>query len=474
MKVSLVRSRLVLLALACLGAVVLAACGSDSGGSSDSAGGGSSSSTTAKTTESSGGGGSTDENGAALWAKGGSGKCGELNNFVDYVCGKPGEADPSLPPVKIGWVNNQDGSIVSLGPQATDAAQFAVDWVNKYASGIGGHKLELVKCYVKNSEEEGKACADKFLADKDVHMISYGAVGPGANTINAGIKSSGIPVIEGFALNVGDTQSNQHFILFTASPFDYYAWGTLGRDIMKAKTGAIVYPQGTGFQNNARAAAEAMTAVGIKVKSVGFDPNSTNLVGALVASGAQTADMVVNIGGTPATCVAINKGQKQLKIPDDKMVGDFSCALESEKEAYGGDIPGWIFGQAQSGDGLTDSPVGKQYLAALTAFGHEKDRPDVWYSGMFGTLLTIAQTLNKVGPDKITPDAIKAQIKQWRGPLLLGQPQPFCGKYPQAPANCGGGDRFFRYEGENKWKPLSEWSDVPIELQKKLGAKGVE
>ncbi len=471
MKASSVGSRLLLLALACLGAAVLAACGSDS--SSDSASGGSSGGSATQTTEASSGA-SANVDGEALWAKGGSGKCGSLENFVDYVCGKPGAADPSKPPVKIGWVNNQDGSIVSLGPQATDAAQFAVDWVNKYAGGIGGRKLELVKCYVKNSEEEGKACADKFLADKDISMITYGSVGPGANTINAAIKSAGIPVIEGFAINASDTQSPNHFILFTAAPFDYYAWGTLGRDHLKAKTGAIVYPQGTGYQNSAKAAEEAMTTVGIKTKSVGFDPDSTNLVGALVAAGAQTADMVVNVGGTPATCVAINKGQKQLKIPDEKVVGDFSCALESEKEAYGGDIPNWLFGQAQSGDGLTDSPTGKQYLAALEAFNAAKNRPDVWYSGMFGALLTVAQTLNKVGPDKISPDAIKDQIKQWRGPLLLGQPQPYCGKYPSSPANCGGGDRFFRYDGKDKWTPISDWSDVPIELQKKLNAKGVQ
>lgn len=469
MKASSVGSRLLLLALACLGAAVLAACGSDS--SSDDASGGSGGSTT-KTTEASGGG-SANVDGEALWAKGGSGECGSIENFVDYVCGKPGEADASKPPVKIGWVNNQGGSIVSLGPQATDAAQMAVDWVNKYGGGIGGRKLELVPCYVKNSEEEGKACADKFLADKDIHMISYGSVGPGANTINAAIKSSGVPVIEGFAINASDTQSNQHFILFTASPFDYYAWGTLGRDIMKAKKAAMVYPQGTGFQNSAKAAETAIREVGIPIKSVGYDPDSTNLVGALVAAGAQGADMVVNVGGTPATCVAIDKGLRQLKVSEEKVVGDFSCALESEKEAYGGDIPNWIFGQAQSGDGLTDSPTGKQYLAALEAFGAEKNRPDVWYSGMFGTMLTIAQTLNKVGPDNISPDTIKAEIKKWRGPLLLGQPEPYCGKYPSAPANCGGGDRFFRYDGENKWTPLSEWSDVPIELQKKLNAKGV-
>jgi hypothetical protein len=96
MKASSVGSRLLLLALACLGAAVLAACGSDS--SSDDASGGSGGSATQTTEASSGGSANVD--GEALWAKGGSGECGSMENFVDYVCGKPGAADPSKPPVK--------------------------------------------------------------------------------------------------------------------------------------------------------------------------------------------------------------------------------------------------------------------------------------------------------------------------------------------------------------------------------------
>jgi branched-chain amino acid transport system substrate-binding protein len=463
------RSRLLLSALASLSLATFTACGSSSDSSSnDNASSSPANTSTQQSTVSAAAG-----NAADVW-KTADKPCGSVENFVSYVCGKPGAADASLKPVKLGWVNNQGGTIVSLGPQATKAAQFAVDWVNKYASGIGGHPLQLVTCYVKNSEEEGKACADKFLADKDIHVVSYGSLGPGAQTVNAGLKSAGIPVVEGFAINPSDVTSPNHFILFTAQPFDYYAWGTLARDTFKAKKVAIVYPQGTGFQNSAAAADTAIKTIGIQVKSVGYNPDSTNLVGALVASGAQSADMVVNVGGTPSTCVAIAKGLKQLKIPDEKVVGDFACALASEKEAYGGDIPKWYFGQAQSGDGLTDSPVGQQYRAALAAFGHEKDRPDVWYSGMFGSILTNAQFLNKVGADKLSPTAIKAQVSKWRGPLLLGQPKPYCGKYPSAPANCGGGDRFFRYEGNDKWTPVSTWTDVPIELQRKLNAKGVQ
>ena len=99
---------------------------------------------------------------------------GYITDFVKYVGGKAGAADSSLPPVKIGWTSNQDGSIVSIGPQATDAAQFAVDWINKYAGGVGGHPIALDKCLVKNAAEEAQKCGQQFLNDKGVNVISYG------------------------------------------------------------------------------------------------------------------------------------------------------------------------------------------------------------------------------------------------------------------------------------------------------------
>ena len=189
--------------------------------------------------------------------------------------------------------------------------------------------------------------------------------------------------------------------------------------------------------------------------------------------GAMELDMVVNVGGTPSTCVAIHKGLQTLGISEDKVVGDFSCGLDSEKAAYGGDLPHWYFGEAPSGDALTDSQIGQQYRAALAAFGASKNVSDVWYSGMFGTIATIAQFMNKAGYDKVSPATLATEVKAFRGPLLLGEPKVFCGKYPSAPANCGGGDRFFKYEGNGVFSPVSIWTDVPLPLQKQLNAKGV-
>lgn len=474
MKSSTRRRRWVVGALACVAVSALAACSSSSpgsGGTPSSPPAGSPSSAGSSSSSAAAGAGTVPANIAELWSSA-SGKCGDESNFVGYVCGKHGTANPNLTPVEIGWANDQGGSIVSEGPEATAAAQLAVDWINKYADGIDGHPLKLVTCFIENSESEGKGCANQFLADPNIHVISYGATATGAQTIDAGIAGK-IPIIEGFALNPSDVTNPDTYVLYTASPFDYYAWGTFAQQVLHAKSMAIVYPQGTGFQNSAQAAVVSAKSVGISVKSVGYDPSSTSLTGALVAAGAQTADMVVNVGGTPSTCVAIYKGLQQLGISQDKVVGDFSCGLNSEKAAYGGDLPHWYYGEAQSGDALTDSAVGQQYRAALAAFGAASDVSDVWYSGMFGTIATIAQFMNKIGYAGVSPSTLATAVKAFRGPLLLGEPTVYCGKYPSAPANCGGGDRFFKYGGNGVFSPVSIWTDVPLPLQKELHAKGV-
>jgi hypothetical protein len=177
------------------------------------------------------------------------------------------------------------------------------------------------------------------------------------------------------------------------------------------------------------------------------------------------------VGGTPASCVALNKGLQTLGVSPSKVVGDFSCGISSEKAGYGGDLPHWYFGEAQSGDSLTNDSVGQQYRKALAEFGQSSNVTDVWYSGMFGVMLTLAQFMNRVGYSHLSNATMAAQAKAFRGPLLLGEPHPYCGKYPSAPANCGGGDHFFQYLGNGKFTPIGAWDDVPCDLQKSLKAK---
>jgi branched-chain amino acid transport system substrate-binding protein len=394
----------------------------------------------------------------------------QIGDLVRYICGKPGKANPKLSPIRIGWVNNQGGSVVPVGPTATEAADFAVSWINRYGGGIGGHPLKLDKCFVKNAEEEGLKCGQKFLNDPGISAIAYGGVATGANTIGSTVAGKK-PIVAGFSLSASDVTQPNTYIFFAAANFGLYGWGTFGHDVLKAKTNAVIYPQGTGFTQIAAAVKEASESVGIKTTLVGFNPNATDLLGALTAAGAGSADMVSPILVSQGNCVAAQRGLDQLHVDPGKVVGFFPCIETQLKDAYGGDFPKWWYGQAQSGDVLLDNPTGRAYRKALAAIGRLSKFRDVWYSGMFGEIMTVALFLNKLGPDKITPAGIAKLAKAFQGPLLLGGPVVFCGKYPDYPANCGDGDRFFRYLGDGKFKVYPKWIETPLPLQKKLHAK---
>jgi branched-chain amino acid transport system substrate-binding protein len=150
------------LGLAALAATVIIAtgCGSSSSSSTttSSASASSTTSTAATTTP------------AASSGTGGAGAA-SVTNYLTYVDGKAGKANASLPPVTIGWVNQQGGQQV-IGALATNGAQLAVKYINDQLGGIDGHPLVLSTCFITSAEEEGTTCAQKFLANKSISVVA--------------------------------------------------------------------------------------------------------------------------------------------------------------------------------------------------------------------------------------------------------------------------------------------------------------
>ncbi len=395
-----------------------------------------------------------------------------ITDYVEYTGGKDGPADKSKPPVKIGWVNNQGGSIPPAGLSSTKAAEWAVKYVNDHLGGVGGRPLELVECFVKNAEEEGLGCAQKFLNDPDVVAITYGAVAVGANTIASTVNGKK-PIIMGFSLNPSDANADNTYILFAAGNFSVYGWATFGRDVLKAKTNAVLYPEGPGLQEVAAGVKESSDAAGIQTKLVGFDPNATDLTGALTAAGAQSADMISPIVVQPEQCIALARALDTLGVAPEKVVGFLDCSKPELHEGYGGDAPKYYYGIAQSGDAFIEpaTPAGDAFKKALLEYFPNTDNAaDAWFSSTFSLMLTIARFGNESGAD-VTPDSLAAKAQAFKGPLLMGGAELACGKYPKSKAVCGDGDQFFRYQGKNQYEAIGGWIQTPEELQKKLGVQ---
>ena len=99
------RKRLLGMAILIATMIVAAGCGSSSSSSSSTAAAAPSSSSTSTTTT------------TPASTAGGAG-AQSVTDYLSYVGGKAGAANPSLPPVTIGFVNQQGGQ-QSIGPLAT-------------------------------------------------------------------------------------------------------------------------------------------------------------------------------------------------------------------------------------------------------------------------------------------------------------------------------------------------------------------
>jgi len=391
----------------------------------------------------------------------GSGGAGDqsVTDYVKYVGGTAGKADPSKSPVYIGWVNQQGGQQV-IGAAATDGADLAVKVINDQLGGIDGHPVALKKCFIKSAEEEGTTCGQKLGNDKTISAIDLGGIAIGIQPFYSTIGGKK-PVVVGVAVTPVDTVQKNAVILFGDVTKVLGPFGTYARDILHAKTAALVYPNIAGITDGAAAISKGLTDAGVKVKKVGYSQGQTDLIGPLTAAGAQSADMVIPYG--PAdSCVNQAKGLKQLGITDAKKIVSAPLCLNPTVQAgLGGDYPIWTYAIASSLFGDPTDPGMVPYMKVAQQY-NVKTAPDPWVIVSFADVLTTVKFLNEVGFDNLSDSqAIITKAKAFTGPVALGAPQVQCGKYPEAPAVCNDRTQFFTYSGKNKFDKAASWLQPP-------------
>jgi branched-chain amino acid transport system substrate-binding protein len=426
-------------------AIIAAGCGSSSSTTTSTAAT-TSSSTAATTTP------------AATPGSGGAGSA-SVTDYLTYVDGKAGKANPSLPPVTVGWVNQQGGQQV-IGALATNGAELAVKYINDQLGGIDGHPLVLSTCFITSAEEEGTTCGQKFLANKSISVVDVGAVAIGIQSLYSTLGTAK-PVITGVSVTPVDSTKANAVILFGDVTHVLGPFGTYASQVLHAKTAALVYPDIAGITDGAAAISASLKAAGVTVKSVAYDPNETDLIGPLTSAGASTADLVIpytEAGG----CVDLAKGLKQLGITDAKKILSAPLCLNTQvAQGLGGDFPIWTYAIASSLYGDPTDPGMPAYMKVTAQYGQQAEAPDPWNIVSFGQMLTTARFLNQLGYSGITPSAVLAKAKAFTGPVALGAPSLQCGKYPSAPAVCNDRTQFFLYKGKHVFVKTAGWLQPP-------------
>jgi branched-chain amino acid transport system substrate-binding protein len=440
------RRRLGLTGIAALAVVALAAAGCSSNSSSS----GSSTGTSAPATSA-----------AAPSPSGSSGGLGaqSVTNYLTYTGGKSGPASSSETPVVVGFVNQQGGQQV-VGLHATDGAEMAVKYINAELGGVDGHPIQLDTCFIASAEEEGTGCAQKFLANKNVHVVAMGAAVIGVQSFYSTLGGA-LPVVGGVAPLSIDGQQKNTAVLFGDATSVLGPMGTYGRDVLHAKTAVILYPDTATATPGALATEAGLKAAGISVKMGPYPANATDLTGVLASTGAASADMVIPAVAAP-DCVNIQKAFTQQGITDPKKIVAAPLCLNGQVAAgLGGDFPKWTYLIASSLFGDTTDPGMIEYMKLAQTYSTPANAPDPWNIVDFGQMMTIDKVLNQVGYANLTPAAILSAVKAFKGPQALGAPALECGYNPSAPGVCNNRSQFFEYAGKNQWIKTAGWTQPP-------------
>jgi branched-chain amino acid transport system substrate-binding protein len=446
----LLRNRRTLAGTAVVVLAVTTGCSSAASSSSSSAAG------TSASAAASGSSSSASGPAVAGWAQ-------ALAAYAAYTGSKPGAADMSLPPIDIGFSMNGGGSIPpqDSGEDQT-AVQTFVNYINKYLGGVDGHPVGVVVCNVKNSEEEGAACMNQFLNTPAVKTIDYGSLAVGSATEDA-VDAGKKPIIMPFTFGGADNTSPHTYVLGATGELSGNAIGTFAVDgPLHAKSVVIVYPQVAGSEAVAQGEALGATKAGATVKLVGFDETTENVLGALAAADAQSAQAVITASlTTAANCIAFYKAAQNLGISQSKMIGQTDCT--SYDTSVTAQYPGGHYPEIwyQRGQPLDDlllpyTPAGLNFKAVVTGMGGTLlDFENYAWVNEFAGIMTDDKFFNEIGYTALAGSdsaaLLEAKAAAFRGPVVMGPPTVECGKYRLLPADCADGSFFFRFDGGTQY-----------------------
>ncbi|HEY1369244.1 MAG TPA: ABC transporter substrate-binding protein [Gaiellaceae bacterium] len=382
---------------------------------------------------------------------------GPVLDYATYVGGK-GKANPKLSPVVLGFINGQGGPPNFNFPQATSVIEAGVKMVNAELGGVHGHPVKLNECFWAQAEEEGVRCGQQMVNDPATKAILFGFVTVGNQSIYATVKGTR-PIVGVVTANAADPTAKNAFFLNGSQTSVLGPFGTYTkRYLPKVKTVAIVYPTDPGADTAAQALKKAMLQVGAKVTMIGVPPLATDLLGA--ATQASSSDMIIAALGF-TTCVPFARAIDQIHYTKPVLSTPI-CTFIPRAAYAGGDIPQWTYGIAQTLVNLP-GPQSKLYLKKGLQYGTTvPNMLWVFAEGAWEQLLATVKIMNAIPFNKLTPAAITAGFKAFRGPTVLGPPDIACGKVsPEEPAACGNQTQFYNYTGKGKWKVATGWLTPP-------------
>jgi branched-chain amino acid transport system substrate-binding protein len=371
--------------------------------------------------------------------------------YSKFTGGSVGKADSSKAPVVVGFVNDEGG--IPSFPEGSVAAQAAAKFVNDNLGGVDGHPLQLVVCKVAGSEEQGQGCAQKFLGDKRIKVITEDSQVVGAQSFHQTLAGK-LPVVIGSPNSVADaTAKNAYGIsagVFGTDP-GFVSYAT---QFAHAKSASLLFPADdpTG-QAAAKQIKGDLGKAGIKVTDVGYKSSSPDIFPSVIASKAGKTDVTVTLFPSPPTCIAGGKALQRANISKPVLALNL-CIAAPVKQALG-DYPKWTYVSLNTnpevpGDAATDA-----YVQVMKAYAGDNSNIGGFAPHAFMAVLAATKALNAAGGADATSAAIADKLKAYTGPTPMFAPDVKYGSIPPLPSIPSLQTRLYTYNGGGKWTDVT-------------------
>ena len=166
---------------------------------------------------------------------------------------------------------------------------------------------------------------------------------------------------------------------------------------------------------------------------------------AIQAAGAQDAGVFIPLV-TVQGCIGTYDALKQLGITTPVVTTGLCFGTPMTEHlaqtGEGGDVPdGWYFGGYGYSYFIPGNPELDNYVSVVQDYAEAQGIENIEYTGFagptYGNALTLVKFMNEIGPDNVTPDAMRQASLAFPGPMWGVVGPMACGKNPLFPSLCG-------------------------------------
>jgi branched-chain amino acid transport system substrate-binding protein len=364
------------------------------------------------------------------------------------VLGTPKAASGT--PIKLGLLNLESGPVTF--PEYRQSAQAAVDYINAYKGGIGGHPVKLVTCATDGQPSTSARCASQVLNSKPVAILGGADTGaPGAFPI---YKSANLAYLGGITFTPVESNAPNAIQFYSISTGDNLAMSQYAATTLGVKKASVIYTNDTqGKATGLGVIVPALKKAGVAVNPVPVSPSAADLSSAAASAVSNSPDLVyVN---SPNACPALLKALKGVGSTA-KIAGIDPCTSPPALKTAGAAANGLYF--AQPFDSLNSgTPDANLMLAATAKYAPKTLALDSIAQAGFSSVMNVQAALNSVS--SLTTKNILAAFKTGANhPNFLAHPYTCNGK--QLPGNtavCNAYQRIKQVQGTKITTTPGDW-----------------